>query len=144
VSENTIDTENRKDVWQPNIVRTGKFSVKDNHQSGFDPHWHKLLPELRQQTVEFGGSKRCYSVAANGGIRWQNSVAANGGISPRVWILHAATLIVFLRLRFPVILSYRRAITVINPSKWQRIVEIPVWNANSSYSLSTCQIQRSL
>jgi hypothetical protein len=49
-----------------------------------------------------------------------------------------------LRLRFPVILSYRRAITVINPSKWQRIVEIPVWNANSSYSLSTCSIQRSL
>ena len=60
VSENTIDTENRKDVWQLNIVRTGKFSVKDNHQSGFDPHWHKLFPELRQQTVVFGGR-----------IRWQ-------------------------------------------------------------------------
>jgi hypothetical protein len=36
--------------------------------------------------------------------------------------------------------SYRRAITAPNPSKWQRMVETPVWNANSSYSLSTCQI----
>ena len=55
----------------------------------------------------------------NGGIRWQQAVLFGGN---KRW----------------------RAITVINPSKWQRIVEIPVWNANSSYSLSTCQIQRSL
>jgi hypothetical protein len=40
----------------------------------------------------------------NGGIRWQQAVLFGGS---KRW----------------------RAITVINPSKWQRIVEIPVWNA---------------
>jgi hypothetical protein len=36
--------------------------------------------------------------------------------------------------------SYKCTITAPNPSKWQRMVETLVWNANSSYSLSTCQI----